>query len=94
METIRLTSAGAIPGAALDALRSATSPSRNGPNSFTPAFLAEDRWICERAQRGMQSRHSGGGLPVELERPVGDFHPDLGARLFGQIAEATPETRR
>ncbi len=50
--------------------------------AFTRAFLAEDKAICERGQRGIQARHSEGGQLVELERVVGDFHHYLAARLF------------
>jgi phenylpropionate dioxygenase-like ring-hydroxylating dioxygenase large terminal subunit len=51
---------------------------------FVTAFLGEDRWICERGQRGMQSRRSQGGQLVELERVVADFHRYLAHRLVGQ----------
>ncbi|MGI9433171.1 MAG: aromatic ring-hydroxylating oxygenase subunit alpha [Myxococcota bacterium] len=66
---------------ALVAEASAAAGSEAG--DFTEAFLAEDRWICERGQRGMQARHSHGGSLVELERVVGDFHRYLGRQLFG-----------
>ena len=55
---------------------------------FATAFLAEDREICERNQRGMTARHSSGGRLVELERIVGDFHRYLGARLLGASEDA------
>ena len=58
---------------------------------LTEAFLAEDREICERGQRGIQARHGSGGQLVELERVVGDFHRYLGMRLFG--AQAGPRHR-
>ena len=57
-------------------------------DDFTAAFMAEDKWICERGQRGIQSRHSSGGQLVELERVVGDFHHYVAARLFGRTPEA------
>jgi len=55
---------------------------------FTAAFLAEDKMICERGQRGIQARHSNGGQLVELEHIVGDFHQYLATRLFGRDPEA------
>lgn len=51
--------------------------------NFVTAFLAEDRAICERGQRGMAARRSQGGQLVELERVVADFHHHLAWRLFG-----------
>ena len=51
--------------------------------AFTEAFFAEDKWICERVQRGMRSRASQGGRLLEVERPVIDFHQYLSSRLFG-----------
>lgn len=59
---------------------------RAGTDPYTVKVLSEDRWICERGQRGIQSRHSAGGQLVELERPLGDFHHYLGDRLFGSAA--------
>ena len=53
-------------------------------DDFTAAFLAEDKFICERGQQGIQARHSQGGQLVELERVVGDFHQYLATRLFGR----------
>lgn len=51
--------------------------------SFTSAFLAEDKMICERGQRGMEARRSRGGQLVELERIVVDFHHHWAWRVFG-----------
>ncbi|MEM1111264.1 MAG: aromatic ring-hydroxylating dioxygenase subunit alpha [Pseudomonadota bacterium] len=34
----------------------------------------EDRAICERVQRGVRSSHSRGGVLVDMERAVVDFH--------------------
>ena len=51
---------------------------------YATAFLEEDRWICERAQAGMASRHSRGGRLVPLERVVADFHNYLAWRLTGE----------
>ena len=69
------------------ALAGGTASEREPLDPFTAAFLAEDRWICERGQRGMQARHSEGGQLVELERIGGDFHRYLGVRLFGQAPD-------
>ncbi len=82
-ERTRVVSNSLVPGPLADpdpAAREAMDP-------LTRRFFDEDRWICERNQRGMQARHTRGGQLVELERIVGDFHQYLGARLFG----ATPE---
>lgn len=53
-------------------------------DGFATAFLEEDRAICERAQAGMNARHSAGGRLVPLERVVVDFHHYLGWRLLGE----------
>ncbi len=50
---------------------------------FTAAFFAEDKWICERVQKGMYSKQGRGGKLVEMERVVVDFHQYLASRLFG-----------
>ena len=50
---------------------------------FTAAFFAEDKWICERVQKGMYSKHGCGGKLVEMERVIVDFHQYLASRLFG-----------
>lgn len=50
---------------------------------FVEAFFAEDKFICERVQRGMHSQHGRGGQLVEMERVVVDFHQYLATRLFG-----------
>jgi len=55
--------------------------------AFTEAFFAEDKWICERAQRGMQSKLGKGGKLVELEKSVVDFHQYLASRLFGESVD-------
>jgi len=52
-----------------------------GYEAHAKAFLAEDKAICERVQRGARARHWNGGVLVELERIVGDFHAYLGDRL-------------
>ena len=75
------------------ALAAASRSERESLDPFTQEFLAEDRWICERGQRGMGSRHSRGGQLVELERIVGDFHQYLGMRLFGQAPEPVYRAR-
>lgn len=49
---------------------------------FTKAFYDEDKWICERVQKGMYSQYSEGGKLVDMERVVVDFHQFLGTRLF------------
>lgn len=51
--------------------------------AFTAAFFAEDKWICERVQRGMSSTAGKGGKLVELEQSVVDFHQYLASKLFG-----------
>lgn len=50
--------------------------------AFTQAFFQEDKWICERVQKGMHSKIGKGGKLVEMERSVVDFHQYLAARLF------------
>lgn len=57
----------------------------NDPSAqdFVKAFYAEDKFICERVQKGMQSQFTQGGKLVEMERVVVDFHQFLGSRLFG-----------
>ncbi len=52
--------------------------------SLFEAFMEEDRWICERNQRGMATRYGDGGKLVEIERVIVDFHSYLGWRLFEQ----------
>ena len=61
---------------------------------FTAAFFAEDKFICERVQRGMTSNASRGGQLVDMERIVVDFHRFWANRLgAGQPTEvfADPE---
>ena len=81
-ETCQVAGEALIPRAQLPAAGTAS-----GYDDFTAAFLAEDRFICERGQQGIQARHSEGGQLVELERVVGDFHRYLGVRLFGRAPE-------
>ncbi|WP_281558401.1 aromatic ring-hydroxylating dioxygenase subunit alpha [Thalassomonas sp. RHCl1] len=50
--------------------------------AFTQAFFKEDKWICERVQKGMHSKVGKGGKLVEMERSVVDFHQYLAAKLF------------
>ena len=50
--------------------------------AFTQAFFQEDKWICERVQKGMHSKIGKGGKLVEMERSVVDFHQYLAAMLF------------
>lgn len=50
---------------------------------FTDAFFAEDKEICERVQKGMNSKLTKGGKLVEMERIVVDFHQYIASRLFG-----------
>jgi phenylpropionate dioxygenase-like ring-hydroxylating dioxygenase large terminal subunit len=50
--------------------------------------MEEDRVLCERIQRGMNSHHGRGGQLVELDRAIKDFHHYLGWRLFDhELAE-------
>ncbi|WDE10276.1 aromatic ring-hydroxylating oxygenase subunit alpha [Thalassomonas haliotis] len=50
--------------------------------AFTHAFFQEDKWICQRLQKGMHSKIGKGGKLVEMERSVVDFHQYLAAMLF------------
>ena len=52
-------------------------------DDFTKTFFQEDQDICERVQRGMNSKLSRGGKLVDMERVVVDFHQFLGTRLGG-----------
>lgn len=52
-----------------------------GNSEFTQAFFKEDQEMCERVQRGMQSRLASGGKLVDMERVVVDFHQFLASRL-------------
>mgnify|MGYP000176134060 CR=1 FL=1 len=58
---------------------------------FTEAFFAEDKWICERVQKGMNSKIGHGGKLVEMEKSVVDFHQYLASRLFGTPIDAFSE---
>ncbi|MGI9273538.1 MAG: aromatic ring-hydroxylating oxygenase subunit alpha [Endozoicomonas sp.] len=49
---------------------------------FVDDFFAEDKFICERAFKGMTAMAAPGGQLVELERIVVDFHQYLAMRLF------------
>ena len=49
---------------------------------FTKAFFEEDKWICERVQKGMSSQIGHGGQLIDKERIVIDFHQFLASRLF------------
>lgn len=51
-------------------------------DSFTAAFLKEDKTICELVQTGMGSQHHKGGTLLEMERIVVDFHQYLAKHLF------------
>ena len=62
------------------------------PAGLAEAFLAEDKVICERVQRGMRARRSAGGKLVEMERVVVDFHNYLAWRLFGDPPRAPHRT--
>ena len=59
--------------------------------AFTEAFFAEDKWICERVQRGIHSKIGRGGKLVELEKSVVDFHQYLASRLFGASVDGFSE---
>lgn len=61
-------------------------------DSFTNAFLSEDKAICERVQAGMGSTHHSGGKLLEVERIVVDFHQYLAKCLFNHSAAAIHET--
>ena len=50
-------------------------------DDFTKTFFQEDQDICERVQRGMNSKLSRGGKLVDMERVVVDFHQFLASRL-------------
>ncbi|MGI9278833.1 MAG: aromatic ring-hydroxylating oxygenase subunit alpha [Endozoicomonas sp.] len=49
---------------------------------FVDDFFAEDKFICERAQKGMTTSTATGGQLVDLERIVVDFHQFLAMKLF------------
>jgi len=67
----------------------------NSPEfQFVHAFLAEDKEICERVQRGMYSRKGEGGKLVSLEQILVDFRHYIGSRLFGTCAEPFREAER
>ncbi len=51
-------------------------------SQFASAFLAEDKFICERVQQGMSARRGRGGKLVELERILVDFRQFLLSRQF------------
>ncbi|GAA5314814.1 MAG: aromatic ring-hydroxylating dioxygenase subunit alpha [Candidatus Pelagadaptatus aseana] len=51
---------------------------------FTDAFFAEDKAICERVQRGVNSQFGRGGSLLEVERIVVDFHHYLASRIAGE----------
>lgn len=63
--------------------KGASSKESKEAQAFTKAFFAEDKWICERVQKGMQARFGKGGKLVEMEKVVVDFHQFLASRLFG-----------
>jgi len=58
------------------------NPSKGEPK-FVEDFFAEDKFICERAQKSMRTRFNKAGKLVELERIIVDFHQYIGKRLFG-----------
>lgn len=58
---------------------------------FVNAFLAEDKEICERVQRGMYSKKAEGGKLVSLEKILVDFRHYLGNRMFGTTPEPFTE---
>ncbi len=72
-----VTSEGLIPESLATYAASSSGPSAD----FIKTVLEEDRWICERNQRGIQARGSKGGQLVELERVVGDFQRYLASRM-------------
>jgi len=59
---------------------------------FVEAFFAEDKWICERVQKGMHSRLGSGGKLVGMEKILVDFRQFLASRLFGSDVDAFSET--
>lgn len=50
--------------------------------NFVDAFFAEDKWICERVQKGMHSHYGSGGQLVSMEKILVDFRQYLSSRLF------------
>ncbi|WP_444900750.1 aromatic ring-hydroxylating dioxygenase subunit alpha [Microbulbifer sp. VAAC004] len=56
--------------------------SNRSARKFADKFFAEDQWICERVQRGMNSPSGKGGTLVEAERIIVNFHHFLASRLF------------
>lgn len=57
--------------------------------SFVDAFFAEDKWICERVQKGMGAHYGKGGKLVDMERVVVDFRNYLAVRMFGHASTTT-----
>lgn len=49
---------------------------------FTESFFAEDKFICERLQRGMAGTLATPGQLVTMEKVLVDFQHYLGSRLF------------
>ncbi|MCG8463977.1 MAG: aromatic ring-hydroxylating dioxygenase subunit alpha [Xanthomonadales bacterium] len=49
--------------------------------AFTQQFFAEDKAICERVQRGVNSAYAEGGALVSLEQVLVDFYAYLAARI-------------
>ncbi|MCO7224942.1 aromatic ring-hydroxylating dioxygenase subunit alpha [Pleionea sp. CnH1-48] len=54
---------------------------------FNADFMAEDKAICERVQRGMHAQTGHGGKLVSMEKVVVDFRQFLASRLFNSVPD-------
>lgn len=77
--------------------KSANRQVDKGTQDFVSAFFSEDKFICERLQKGMHSSHTKGGSLVGMEQILIDFRQFLGRCLFKSTPEEfskTPEAQR
>lgn len=63
------------------------TPKETAESQFADAFMAEDKVICERVQRGMQSRLAKGGKLVSMEKILVDFRQFLANRIFNTVPD-------
>ncbi len=59
----------------------------SGETGFVKQFLKEDKDICERVQKGMESEFGSPGQLVEMEKIVVDFHQYIANRIFNTKSE-------
>jgi phenylpropionate dioxygenase-like ring-hydroxylating dioxygenase large terminal subunit len=64
-------------------LSSKKSKSSKSEKEFVNAFFLEDKEICERMHKSMNSQFGQGGKLVELERVVVDFRQYLSKNIYG-----------